>query len=309
MEQKLRSEEPAKSLASSSRLRRQAREDSMIAPTRPRRWREVERRPVPGNSPNDRILRGPDCNRPKRVYADSFPTTPWPEFPEAQRISGRRFLRHAESIGPMCSLNPRPESRLPLVGPRSPVKERDGRNAFCSSAAMSSDRLFLDRVARQHCPSPLHRHAQTITHPQPALAKQDISPEVPSRVRQLADKLARAQPMRRGSLSDRTIRCGKAGCACADNPKARHGPYHSLTQAVGGKTRSRFLSEEQAAVARQQIAAGREFRGHVDAYWEACEQWADAQLEPAPTAPSEEAEKRGSKRNFKPTSSRKSKRS
>src|ERR1019366_3098904 len=81
-----------------------------------------------------------------------------------------------------------------------------------------------------------------------------VSPEVPSRVRQLADELAHAQPMRRGSLSDRTIRCGKAGCACANNPKARHGPYHSLTQAVEGKTRSRFLSEEQAAVARQQIA-------------------------------------------------------
>ena len=82
-----------------------------------------------------------------------------------------------------------------------------------------------------------------------------ISPEVPSRVGQLADQLAHAQPMRRGSLSERTIRCGKAGCACADNPKARHGPYHSLTQAVKGKTRSRFLTEEQAAEARQQIAA------------------------------------------------------
>jgi hypothetical protein len=115
--------------------------------------------------------------------------------------------------------------------------------------------------------------------------------------------------MRRGSLSERTIRCGKAGCACADNPKARHGPYHSLTQAVGGKTRSRFLTGEQAAVARQQISTGREFRGHVDAYWEACEQWADAQLEPAPAAPPGEAEKKGSKRSLKPTSSRKSKRS
>ena len=30
----------------------------------------------------------------------------------------------------------------------------------CPSSAMSSGRLFLDRVARQHCPSPLHRHAQ-----------------------------------------------------------------------------------------------------------------------------------------------------
>jgi len=115
--------------------------------------------------------------------------------------------------------------------------------------------------------------------------------------------------MRRGSPSDRTIRCGKAGCACANNPKARHGPYHSLTHAVGGNTRSRLLSEEQAAVARQQIAAGREFRGHVDAYWEACEQWADDQLESTATAPSEEAKKMGSKRSFKPTSSRKSRRS
>ena len=40
---------------------------------------------------------------------------------------------------------------------------------------MSSDRLFLDRVARQHCPSPLHRHAHTTTHPLPARPKQDIS--------------------------------------------------------------------------------------------------------------------------------------
>lgn len=136
-----------------------------------------------------------------------------------------------------------------------------------------------------------------------------VSPEVPSRVRQLADELAHAQPMRRGSLSDRTIRCGKAGCACADNPKARHGPYHSLTQAVGGKTRSRFLTQEQAAVARQQIATGRQFREHIDAYWEACEQWADAQLEPTPATPAEEPEKKSSKRSLKPTSSRKSKRS
>ena len=136
-----------------------------------------------------------------------------------------------------------------------------------------------------------------------------VSPEVPSRVGQLADQLAHPQPMRRGSLSERMIRCGKPGCACADNPKARHGPYHSLTQAVSGKTRSRFLTEEQAAVAQQQIATGREFREHVDAYWEACEQWADDQLEPTPTAPSEQAEKKGSKRRSKPTSARKSKRS
>ena len=40
---------------------------------------------------------------------------------------------------------------------------RAGRNTPCPSSAMSSGRLFLDRVARQHCPSPLHRHCQIKT--------------------------------------------------------------------------------------------------------------------------------------------------
>src|SRR5712691_12196966 len=134
-------------------------------------------------------------------------------------------------------------------------------------------------------------------------------PEVPPRVRQLATELAQPQPMRRGSLSERTIKCGKAGCACAGDSKARHGPYFSLTQAVEGKTRSRFLTPEQATVAQQQIAAGRKFREHVDTYWGACEEWADTQIELLPSASSGEAKKKGSKRNSKATSSRKSKRS
>src|SRR5664279_966986 len=182
MEQTLRSEGGAKSLASSSKLRRRAREDSMIARTRPRRWRAVERRPVQGNSPNDRILRGPECNRPRRVCADPFPATPWTRFPKTQKVPGMRFLRQAESFGPIGFQNQNQNHlhlgvarRLPLVGARAPVKERDGRSAPCSSSTMSSDRLFLDRVARQHCPSPLHRHAQTTTHLRPALAKPDIS--------------------------------------------------------------------------------------------------------------------------------------
>src|SRR5271168_2190239 len=97
------------------------------------------------------------------------------------------------------------------------------------------------------------------------------SPEAPPRVRQLTTELADARPMRRGSLSERTIKCSKPGCACAKDPKARHGPYHSLTHAVGGKTRSRFLNAEQADLALRQIEAGREFRSRVDAYWGACE--------------------------------------
>jgi len=131
-------------------------------------------------------------------------------------------------------------------------------------------------------------------------------PDVPPHVRQLATELAVAKPMRRGSLSERTIKCSKPGCACAHDPKARHGPYYSLTHAVEGKTHSRFLTAEQAELVRQQIDAGRKFRGRVDALWEASEQWADRQLADVAVS-SGEAKKGGSKRISRAKSSRKSK--
>ncbi len=40
------------------------------------------------------------------------------------------------------------------------AKERVGRTTLFSSSAMSSGRLFLDRVGRHQSPSPLHRHVQ-----------------------------------------------------------------------------------------------------------------------------------------------------
>ena len=126
-------------------------------------------------------------------------------------------------------------------------------------------------------------------------------------LRQLAAELAEPKPMRRGSLSQRTIKCSKPGCPCAQNPKARHGPYYSLTRAVRGKTHSRFLTPEQAAVARQQIEAGHTFRTQLEAYWEGCENWADRQLEGPAAASAEEAEKGGSQPTSKTKWSKKSK--
>ncbi len=97
-------------------------------------------------------------------------------------------------------------------------------------------------------------------------------------------------PIVRSSAANRGARARR-------DPKARHGPCHSLTHAVEGKTRSRFLTDEQADLAQQQIDAGRQFRSHVDALWEACEQWADGQLADTSASP-EEAEKGGSKRDL-----------
>ncbi len=64
-------------------------------------------------------------------------------------------------------------SRWSAPGPGKRTRRED--HAPSHRPQMSSDRLFLDRVARQHCPSPLHRHAQTTTHPHPARSKPDIS--------------------------------------------------------------------------------------------------------------------------------------
>jgi hypothetical protein len=116
--------------------------------------------------------------------------------------------------------------------------------------------------------------------------------EIPGPVRERAARLAQLHPMRRGSLSERYVRCSKPSCACAENPRARHGPYYSLTRAVGGQTRSRFVSAEEADLVQEQIQAGQQFRRQVEAYWAACERWADAQLKAR-----REAEPPGAKKN------------
>jgi len=122
----------------------------------------------------------------------------------------------------------------------------------------------------------------------------------------LADWLAHPKSMRRGSVSQRSMKCSKPGCACATDPKARHGPYLSLTRAVQGQTQSRFLTPQQAEIARRQIQAGQEFRRRVDAYWKLCEQWADQELVGS-AASAEAAKKRGFKRASKPKSAGRSK--
>ena len=120
-------------------------------------------------------------------------------------------------------------------------------------------------------------------------------------------------PARRGSVSERLVKCGKSACPCAHDPKARHGPYFSFTHAVKGRTQSRFLSDEQAVVVRLQIERGQQFRNEVDAFWKRCEQAADKELDDLEAASQEAAKKGGSKprsrRSSRPQPSRKSKRS
>ena len=93
-----------------------------------------------------------------------------------------RFLRHGGIYLVRCGFKPnqnqtlgwdRTASRWSAPSPGKRTCRED--HAPSHRPQMSSDRLFLDRVARQHCPSPLHRHAQTTTPPRPARRKPDIS--------------------------------------------------------------------------------------------------------------------------------------
>lgn len=131
-------------------------------------------------------------------------------------------------------------------------------------------------------------------------------PALSPAAQQLAARLAQSKPMRRGSLSARLVKCSKPGCRCATDPKARHGPYFSLTRALQGKTQSRFLTPQQAEIVGRQIEAGHEFRRHVDAYWKMCEQWADEELQGSSTASAEAVKKGGSRPASKPKSAKKS---
>ena len=68
---------------------------------------------------------------------------------------------------------------------------------------------------------------------------------VPGDVEALLARLAEPKPMRRGSVSERYVKCNKPGCPCAENPEARHGRYFCVSRVVKGKTQSRWLDTEQ----------------------------------------------------------------
>jgi hypothetical protein len=48
-----------------------------------------------------------------------------------------------------------------------------------------------------------------------------------------------------GSISQRSTRCGRDGCACRADPPRLHGPYWQWTRKVAAKTVCRWLSPAQ----------------------------------------------------------------
>ena len=124
-------------------------------------------------------------------------------------------------------------------------------------------------------------------------------------VQSLIDALPALLPMRRGSLIERYLTCGKPGCPCASDKDARHGPYYALTRVVRSKTVSRYITREQAELVRRQVSAGAKFRKIVEQLWETAERLADQEIEHPTDASKETAEKGGSRRNSPRRSRRK----
>ena len=137
-----------------------------------KKWREGKVRPIPGNAPHDRpVSRGISFSL-WRVCDDPYPATTILRrsvcvFQAWRNLSVRCGPKQDQTLG---------GSIPPHAGrPPAQVKERTVRSTPFSSSAMSSGRLFLDRVGRHQSPSPLHRHEQTNTYSSGTRAKGDVS--------------------------------------------------------------------------------------------------------------------------------------
>jgi hypothetical protein len=73
------------------------------------------------------------------------------------------------------------------------------------------------------------------------------NPERHAERRRIVSALAKLGPVVPGTLLERSLRCGNAGCRCHAEPPQLHGPYWYWTRKVNNKTVSQLLSTEQVA--------------------------------------------------------------
>jgi len=85
-----------------------------------------------------------------------------------------------------------------------------------------------------------------------------------NRIRQRTLELRRAisamDYVASGTLHSRTKVCGRSNCRCADDPNARHGPYHEWSRRTGGRLVHHVITTQQAEIIARAIANHREIR-------------------------------------------------
>src|ERR1017187_10313463 len=77
------------------------------------------------------------------------------------------------------------------------------------------------------------------------------------RFRQLTEEVQHLEYFGKGTLLKRMMKCGKAQCACRQDPDKRHGPYFEWTYKAKGKTVNVKLTPEVMPMFR---AASQQYR-------------------------------------------------
>jgi len=145
-------------------------------------WREGKVRPIPGNSPHDRPVSRGYFFTLKESLRRSLPRHSISVISQSHtRVPQYAFFKAWRNLsGPMGLAKPnqtlgRDQTASRRLAPGPGKRTRREEHAPSHRPQMSSDRLFLDRVGRHQCPSPLHRHEHNNMHSSNDLAKGDIS--------------------------------------------------------------------------------------------------------------------------------------
>jgi Family of unknown function (DUF6788) len=105
--------------------------------------------------------------------------------------------------------------------------------------------------------------------------QEDIIEKARERIASIRAILAAMDYLCSGTLLRRMKVCGKAGCRCAQDRDARHGPYYEWGHMKGGKLVHRTVSPEQAAILRLAIGNYRKAKKLMKAWEDETEQLID----------------------------------
>ena len=133
------------------------------SPVSRRKWREGESSPYTGKRSARPAGKPGDFLIAKEGLRRSLPRHCFPQLQRTILGAQYAFWKAWRNLsGPMGFKNQnqtlgwdQTASRWSAPGPGKSTRRED--HALSHRPQMSSDRLFLDRGARQHCPSPLHR--------------------------------------------------------------------------------------------------------------------------------------------------------
>ena len=146
-----------------------------------RRWREGKVRPIPGNSPHDRLVSRGITYSLKENLRRSHPRHRIPQQSTNIPSSRYAFSKAWRNLsGPMGfqrqnQILSREQTASRWSAPSPGKRKCREEHLLSHRPQMSSGRLFLDRVGRHQSPSPLRRHAQPTTHFPPASSKAELS--------------------------------------------------------------------------------------------------------------------------------------